>query len=354
MKRLPLLLLALLSLCAQAQSPNPTSPSAVILVDPSTGQSYSAGGTPVATSYYPMANFNSPISVELIDPTTGNPYKATGGGGGSLPSCTLGQLIYYAATGTTGSCLSVGNGLSINSSTIAPSLPNRSVSGTTDTISCSTDANGFIDYTGSSATAVTVPQATGSCGNGFAFSVENTGTGTVTLTPTTSTINGSSSLAVPGGNFCSVISNGTNYLVGACSPLLPSSGGSTFLDVLSNVTTTGTTFVNVVSFSAAANTTYRLTCYFSIAVSAGAMYLQFTGPASPTQLLYGVVSANSSAKTSYSSVMNYASSTTQESQGAVFLDLVNGSTSGTVTLQMENNTASDTATIYAPAFCRLN
>jgi len=40
------------------------------------------------------------------------------GGGGSLPSCTVDQLIYYASTGTTGSCLTLGTNLSITSGTL--------------------------------------------------------------------------------------------------------------------------------------------------------------------------------------------------------------------------------------------
>lgn len=66
-----------------AQAPpsgNSQSPTAIYLVDPATGNSYSAGGTDT-NSILPLANYDSPLSVMLIDPTTGLPYKASGGGG---------------------------------------------------------------------------------------------------------------------------------------------------------------------------------------------------------------------------------------------------------------------------------
>jgi len=41
-----------------------------------------------------------------------------GSGGSGLPSCTTDQLIYYASTGTTGTCLTLGSNLSITSGTL--------------------------------------------------------------------------------------------------------------------------------------------------------------------------------------------------------------------------------------------
>ena len=107
--------------------------------------------------------------------------------------------------------------------TAAETQPYRTVTGTTDTISCTTDANGAILYNSASAVAVTVPQATGSCAAGFSFTVENAGAGTVTLTPTTSTINGATTLALTENQGASIVSDGTNYQVFACTACV---GGS--------------------------------------------------------------------------------------------------------------------------------
>lgn len=43
---------------------------------------------------------------------------SNGSGGGGLPSCTTNQLIYYASSGTTGTCLTLGTNLSITGSTL--------------------------------------------------------------------------------------------------------------------------------------------------------------------------------------------------------------------------------------------
>jgi hypothetical protein len=87
--------------------------------------------------------------------------------------------------------------------------------GTTYTVA-STDASKFITFNNASAVAVTLPQATGSFGAGFAITVQNLGAGTVTITPTTSTINGQASLTIPTGYGCGIVSDGTNYQLGNC------------------------------------------------------------------------------------------------------------------------------------------
>jgi len=91
----------------------------------------------------------------------------------------------------------------------------RAVTGTTDTI-LSTDFSKMVTYTNAGTIAVTLPQAgSGSPAaftSGWYFTVQNIGSTTVTITPTTSTINGAASLAVLGGQFTTIFSNGTNYL----------------------------------------------------------------------------------------------------------------------------------------------
>ena len=120
--------------------------------------------------------------------------------------------------------------------TASESQPYRSVTGTTDTISCTSDANGAINYNSTSAVAVTLPQATGSCALGFSFSVENSNTGTVTITPTTSTINGAATLTLSKGQGASIVSDGANYWTFACTACV--SGGAN--NVVTNPSATQT------------------------------------------------------------------------------------------------------------------
>jgi collagen type VII alpha len=137
------------------------------------------------------------------------------------------------------SAVSLGNGLAIVSSVLAPTAINRSVSGTTDTISCTTDSGRGVSYTSSSSTAVTLPQATGSCGYGFGVYVENDGSGTVTVTTTTSTFsgNGTSSITIASGRGCEFdtdSSNG-NYRNYACTALVSGGGSGTVTSVAMTV-----------------------------------------------------------------------------------------------------------------------
>lgn len=98
----------------------------------------------------------------------------------------------------------------------------RSVSITTDSINCSTDGGKLVIYTNSGTKAVTVPQATGSCGIGASFDVQNPGAGTATFTPGGgSTVNGGSTLPVAQNRGCSWVSDGVNWQVAQCTALLP-------------------------------------------------------------------------------------------------------------------------------------
>jgi len=91
----------------------------------------------------------------------------------------------------------------------------RAVTGTTDTV-LSTDFSKMVTYTNAGTIAVTLPQAgSGSPAaflSGWYVTIQNIGSTTVTITPTTSTINGAASLAILGGQFTTIFSNGTNYL----------------------------------------------------------------------------------------------------------------------------------------------
>jgi hypothetical protein len=86
----------------------------------------------------------------------------------------------------------------------------RTVSGTTDTI-LSTDCANGVQYTSSSAVAVTLPQGTGSFA-ACSVDVIAAGTGTVTVTPTTSTINGGASIAITGSRSANITASSGNYV----------------------------------------------------------------------------------------------------------------------------------------------
>lgn len=183
----------------------------------------------------------------------GNANCGTPTGSGTVNSGTAGDLAYYATSTTAVSPLVLGGGLAISGTTIAPSNINRTVAGTTDTVSCTTDAFKGITYTSSSSTAVSLPQATGSCGYGFGFFVHNAGTGTVTITPTTSTIGGASSLAVAPGRDCEIDTDSSsgNYDVFACSALISVSGISVGLSMPTGWTVTGSPVTGTGTLTAA-------------------------------------------------------------------------------------------------------
>lgn len=141
---------------------------------------------------------------------------------GTVPSCTINQLTYYAATGTTLTCLSLGSGLGISSNTLGISEPVNPQTGTTYTV-LSTDCGKQITLNNAAAIAVALPQATGSFAS-CQIDFTDIGAGSATITPTTSTINGAANLAVAQNRQCTVNSDGTNWQVVGCTALV--SGGS--------------------------------------------------------------------------------------------------------------------------------
>jgi hypothetical protein len=73
------------------------------------------------------------------------------------------------------------------------------------------DNSKLITFSNGSATAVTLPQATGSFTSGWFADARNLGAGAVTITPTTSTIDGASTLVLTTGQSVRIVSDGTNY-----------------------------------------------------------------------------------------------------------------------------------------------
>lgn len=139
-------------------------------------------------------------------------------GSGTVSSGASGDLAYYSSTGTTVSQLPIGTGLAISNSTLVPFQSINAQAGTSYTIQAS-DAAKLVTFSNASAIAVTLPQATGSFGTGYAIDVQNLGAGLVTITPTTSTINGAATLTVPTNTGCSISSDGTNYQISACNAI---------------------------------------------------------------------------------------------------------------------------------------
>ncbi len=127
-------------------------------------------------------------------------------GGGSVTSVATGACLTGGPITTTG--------------TLAGTYSVNPQTGTSYVINAS-DGCKLVTFSNGSSIAVTLPQATGSFGAGYSFDVQNKGVGTATITPTTSTINGSASLAVAQNRGCTVVSDGVNYQVSACTALLP-------------------------------------------------------------------------------------------------------------------------------------
>lgn len=82
--------------------------------------------------------------------------------------------------------------------------------GTTYTVTLG-DHNAYVTHSNGSAIATTLPQATGTFGNGFCYISQNIGAGANTITPTTSTINGAATLIQRTGDAHFIFSDGTNY-----------------------------------------------------------------------------------------------------------------------------------------------
>lgn len=147
--------------------------------------------------------------------------------------------------------------------------------GTSYTVA-SSDFGNTITLSNASAIAVTLPQATGAFASGWHATLVNVGSSTVTITPTTSLIAGASTFTLNRNQGCTLVSNGTNWVVlpmtgirGALSTVASAATtdiGSTASDRISITgTTTITSFgtvpnvVRFVTFSGALTLTYNAT-----------------------------------------------------------------------------------------------
>jgi hypothetical protein len=143
--------------------------------------------------------------------------------------------VFTATTGGGGSVTSVGTGAGLTggpitgSGTISTTYAINAQTGTSYTF-LTTDAATLVTFSNASSVAATLPVATTTgFGAGYSFDVENKGAGTVTITPTTSTINGAATLVVPQNTGCTVVSDGTNYQVSACTPASGTTGLGSFV-----------------------------------------------------------------------------------------------------------------------------
>jgi hypothetical protein len=153
--------------------------------------------------------------------------------------------------------------------------------GTTYTI-VSGDLGKLVTFSNASSVAVTVPDATGSFAAGASFDVQNKGAGTVTLNrQTSSTINGGTSLPILTNQGCTLISDGTNWQIGACTAV---GGGS------GTVTSAGGSFTGGLISIAGSPITTSGTLAFTVAgTSGGIPYFSSTSAWASSALL----SANS-------------------------------------------------------------
>lgn len=133
----------------------------------------------------------------------------------SFPTITPANIAGVITIGSSGVTAdsALGNTLAIKSNTLVTQDLINAQTGTSYTVSCTTDPGKTITQNNASASAYTIPVATTTgCGAGASFSFINYGAGTETLTPTTSTINGLSSLSLPQYASAYIVSDGTNYV----------------------------------------------------------------------------------------------------------------------------------------------
>jgi fibronectin-binding autotransporter adhesin len=144
-----------------------------------------------------------------------------------IPSIAT-QTVLGNGTGSSGApaALALGPNLLATATTLGFSQALNAQTGTTYTF-LSSDAGKLVTFNNASAIAAALPQATTTgFTSGFSTDIENLGAGSLTITPTTSTINGAATLVIPQNRGCTITSNGTNYVVSACTALGSGTGVS--------------------------------------------------------------------------------------------------------------------------------
>ena len=192
-------------------TPNLGTPSAVTLTN-GTGLPFSGLATGTNTAATMTVGTGGTLTVSGSGVVNANQVN-----GAAVPASAA-----LAATNSSNqiTAVTVGNGLTLSSGTLNETVSVNAQSGTTYTVA-STDSAKLVTFNNAAAIAVTLPQATGSFGAGFAFLAEDLGAGTATITPTTSTINGAATLVISQNRGCYIASDGTNYQVTGCSAVIP-------------------------------------------------------------------------------------------------------------------------------------
>lgn len=169
----------------------------------------------------------------IIQPSVQGPASATSGHIATFNG-TTGRLLQDGGAAGTGTVTSVGTG---NCLTGGPVTTTGTIAGaylinaqtTTSYTIQTTDACKLVSSNNASAVAWTLPGAgTAGFGVGFSFDVQNLGVGTLTITPAAGTINGAASLALTTNQGCTLVSDGTNYQVSACTAVGGGGGSSGF------------------------------------------------------------------------------------------------------------------------------
>lgn len=161
-------------------------------------------------------------------------------------------------------------------------------------------------------------------------------------------------------------SSGQGFANPAESPLGLGYGNS--IQLTSQYTNSTTSFTNVaggntMQFSAAANSNYTMEChlYYQAATTAGGLQIEFTGPSSPTNVIYSiilpfgvsgnVVSFTNGISTSYGNGLGTTVSTATHNWDAmVSFALQNGANAGTVNL-LAASVAAVQVQIQAGSYC---
>lgn len=150
---------------------------------------------------------------------------------------------------------------------------------------------------------------------------------------------------------------------GANGPPTQNYPGLTILTSQYTNSTTGFTNVaggNTLQFPVLANTTYTATCHlYYQAAATGGLNIEFTGPASPTTVIYGLndpsaaTTFNGSVATAYSTSLGQVVTTAATNFDAIVsFALINGANAGTVNL-LAKSSAAVQLQIQAGSFCRV-
>jgi hypothetical protein len=210
------------------------------------------------TAGYSSGNTYTSSSVALVSgmsafPAGTFPLYQCAVSGGSFGSCTdyrpiLSKSTFSAGAGTSLSTTASGTAVNVAQTVDYISGANYTVPGT----ACGHYEIGTNASSGN--WGLPTPSTGGMVTNGCTVAFRAAG-GSITLTPTGATINGGTNYVVAAGQYCSVVSDGTNYQVGQCSGTYtaPTRGIGYVFDGGGNPLTVGKTGYYTVPYSCVIN-----------------------------------------------------------------------------------------------------